>query len=144
MRHNNSGRRSRKRNNGNRGGNARTRVYDSNGPDVRIRGTAYQVADKYEALAKDAMSAGDIVLAQSYLQHAEHYRRIIGEFESSDISAKKGSDTNVRHKNKAGGESYNTKSTEKTLPGMSDNLDLPSSILGKNDAATDSTEMATA
>lgn len=55
----------------------RAQVFDSNGPDVRIRGTAYQIQEKYMALAKDAASVGDQVLAESYLQHAEHYQRII-------------------------------------------------------------------
>ncbi len=58
---------------------SRTQVYDSNGPDVRIRGTAHQVAEKYLALAKDAASAGDHMIAENYYQHAEHYIRIINE-----------------------------------------------------------------
>ncbi len=60
-----------------RGAHNRNQIFDSNGPDVRIRGTAHQVCEKYLALAKDASSVGDIVLAESYLQHAEHYQRII-------------------------------------------------------------------
>lgn len=55
----------------------RNQIFDSNGPEVRIRGTAHQVCEKYLALAKDASSVGDVVLAESYLQHAEHYQRII-------------------------------------------------------------------
>ncbi len=53
------------------------RAYDSNGPEVRIRGTANQIFDKYQALARDAASAGDRVKAENYLQHAEHYFRLI-------------------------------------------------------------------
>lgn len=72
----------------NRGGNGgqkkpqhnKNRVFDSSGPDVRIRGTAFQIAEKYETLAKDAASAGDRILAESYLQHAEHYQRIINSW----------------------------------------------------------------
>lgn len=59
------------------GGSNRMQVFDSNGPDVRIRGTAWQVHEKYMALAKDAGSAGDRILAENYLQHAEHYQRMI-------------------------------------------------------------------
>ncbi len=55
----------------------RNQVFDSNGPEVRIRGTAHQICEKYMALAKDASSVGDIVMAESYMQHAEHYQRII-------------------------------------------------------------------
>lgn len=53
------------------------RALDSNGPDVRIRGTAQQIYDKYLALARDASSAGDRVKAENYLQHAEHYFRVL-------------------------------------------------------------------
>ncbi|MFH1157667.1 MAG: DUF4167 domain-containing protein [Pseudomonadota bacterium] len=59
--------------------NLRVQSFDSNGPDVRIRGTAYQINEKYVTLARDATSAGDHVLAESYLQHAEHYQRFINE-----------------------------------------------------------------
>jgi hypothetical protein len=52
------------------------RALDSNGPDVRIRGTAQQIYDKYLALARDATSSGDRVKAENYLQHAEHYFRV--------------------------------------------------------------------
>jgi hypothetical protein len=104
MRHNQNGRRFRGRgngqghqqggqgdgNHGNHGGghnngsgfrrvNRGTQTFDSNGPEVRIRGNAYQINEKYLALAKDATSAGDRVLAESYLQHAEHYQRLINE-----------------------------------------------------------------
>jgi hypothetical protein len=66
------------RNNNNRKGpNPLTRSYESNGPDVKIRGSAQQIAEKYAALARDAQSAGDRVMAENYLQHAEHYNRII-------------------------------------------------------------------
>ncbi len=59
------------------GGQNPNRALDSNGPDVRIRGTANQIYDKYVALARDASSAGDRVKAENYLQHAEHYFRVI-------------------------------------------------------------------
>jgi len=57
--------------------NPLTRVYESNGPDVKIRGTANHVADKYLQLARDAQSSGDPVSAENYFQHAEHYFRLI-------------------------------------------------------------------
>jgi hypothetical protein len=64
-------------NNGRKPQNPLARNYESSGPDVKIRGTAAQVAEKYMALARDASSSGDPVLAENYLQHAEHYNRII-------------------------------------------------------------------
>lgn len=75
MRHNQN-RRSRGRNN-RKGPNPLARSYESNGPDVKVRGTAAHVAEKYMSLARDAQAAGDIVAVESYLQHAEHYNRIV-------------------------------------------------------------------
>lgn len=59
------------------------RAFDSNGPDVRIRGTANQIYDKYLALARDASSSGDRVKAENYLQHAEHYFRVIRSMQAA-------------------------------------------------------------
>jgi len=56
---------------------AKQQTFDSNGPDVRVRGNAYQVLEKYLAMARDATSAGDRIAAENYLQHAEHYYRLI-------------------------------------------------------------------
>lgn len=60
-----------------KGSNPLTRTYDSSGPDVKIRGTAQHIAEKYSTLARDSHSSGDRVMAENYLQHAEHYNRII-------------------------------------------------------------------
>lgn len=67
----------RARSRGRKGANPLTRTYESNGPDVKIRGTASHVADKYLSLSRDAQASGDRVMAENYLQHAEHYLRII-------------------------------------------------------------------
>src|ERR1700751_1888991 len=64
-------------NNNRRGQNPMTRVFESNGPDIKIRGTASHVAEKYVQLARDARSSGDPVAADNYYQHAEHYFRLI-------------------------------------------------------------------
>jgi hypothetical protein len=60
-----------------KGQNPLTRVYESNGPDVKIRGTPNHVAEKYVQLARDAQTSGDPVAAENYFQHAEHYFRLI-------------------------------------------------------------------
>jgi hypothetical protein len=60
-----------------KGPNPLARVFESNGPDVKIRGTASHIAEKYVSLARDAQASGDPVAAENYLQHAEHYYRII-------------------------------------------------------------------
>ncbi len=67
----------RSRGRGRRQQNSVNRSYDSNGPDVRVRGNASQVYEKYQTLARDAMSSGDRVMAENYQQHAEHYYRIL-------------------------------------------------------------------
>lgn len=61
-------------------------MLDSSGPEGKVRGTAKQLCDKYMALGRDAMSSGDRVAAERFLQHAEHYRRILIEKESSSAA----------------------------------------------------------
>ena len=125
MRHGTQNRRPRNRshgsnqgasNNGNRRGPSnRNQIYDSNGPDVRIRGTAHQVCEKYLALAKDAQAVGDIIQAESYLQHAEHYQRIINTWSEEFREAPR---TN---------ETYNQSQQPSQ---QEDDLSLPISVLG--------------
>src|ERR1043165_8029225 len=55
----------------------RNQIFDSSGPDVRVRGNAHQVFDKYQALAREAAASGDRIAAQAYWQYAEHYFRAI-------------------------------------------------------------------
>ena len=61
----------------NGGGSPASRVYESNGPDVKVRGTAQTVAEKYMQLGRDAQSSGDNVMAESYFQFSEHYFRVM-------------------------------------------------------------------
>ncbi len=70
-----------------RGPNPLTRSYESNGPDVKVRGTPQHIAEKYVQLARDAHTASDTVMAESYLQHAEHYYRIIAAAQYAQQSA---------------------------------------------------------
>lgn len=79
----------RSRGRGRRQQNPVNRSYDSNGPDVRVRGTASQVYEKYQALARDAMSSGDRVMAENYGQHAEHYYRIMLSLQPAPSEADK-------------------------------------------------------
>jgi Domain of unknown function (DUF4167) len=64
-------------NGGGGGGYNPNRTFDSSGPEVKIRGSASHVYEKYLQLARDANSSGDRVMAENYLQHAEHYFRIM-------------------------------------------------------------------
>ena len=74
---NNNKNRSRGRNGGRKHVNPLSRNFESNGPDVKVRGNAAHIAEKYMQLARDAQSSGDSVMAENYLQHAEHYFRIV-------------------------------------------------------------------
>jgi hypothetical protein len=73
--HNNSGGGGGHNNGG--GGFNPNRTFDSSGPEIKIRGSAAHVYEKYLQLARDANSSGDRVTAENYLQHAEHYYRIM-------------------------------------------------------------------
>ncbi len=55
----------------------RNQTFDSSGPEVRVRGNAHQIFEKYQILAREASTAGDRIAAESYYQHAEHYLRMI-------------------------------------------------------------------
>ncbi|MFC3569241.1 DUF4167 domain-containing protein, partial [Paracoccus simplex] len=73
---------SRSRNKSNRQrslGNIVNRVFDSSGPEGKVRGTPQQIIEKYLTLARDAQLSNDRVAEQSFLQHAEHYTRLLGE-----------------------------------------------------------------
>lgn len=58
--------------------------FESNGPDVKIRGSAQQILDKYQQLGRDAQTSGDRVNAENYLQHAEHYYRVLATMQPKD------------------------------------------------------------
>lgn len=65
----------------------RNHVFDSTGPDMRIRGTAQQLFEKYLQIGRDAFGSGDRVMAESYFQHAEHYFRILNAMSQAQQSA---------------------------------------------------------
>ena len=73
-------------------GNIVNRVFESAGPDGKVRGTPQQIIDKYQALARDAQVAGDRVAAENYLQHSEHYSRLLGEAQRQQNEQRFGQD----------------------------------------------------
>lgn len=138
MRHSATNRKSRNRGNsgnggGRRGNQNRIQVFDSNGPDVRIRGTAHQINEKYMALAKDASSCGDYVLAESYLQHAEHYQRIITSW-----------DETLRNGGRVPPQEQNIENEKNDVKDQvaADDLALPESIVAKNPVVQKQTDDA--
>ncbi len=76
----NSKSRNRSKNNRNRSvGNVINRVFDSSGPEGKVRGTPQQIIDKYNQLARDAQLSGDRVAVENFQQHSEHYLRLLAE-----------------------------------------------------------------
>ena len=79
MRSSKSRSRNKNRNNRPSGGNIINRVFDSSGPDGKVRGTPQQIIEKYNQLHRDAFLSGDRVDAENFAQHAEHYTRLLAE-----------------------------------------------------------------
>src|SRR5215471_19280338 len=102
--HHNKRMRGRNNNNNRRNHNPLTRVYESNGPDVKIRGTANHVAEKYLQLARDAQSSGDPISAENYFQHAEHYFRLIAAAQEQFRQ----NNPNFQARPEGGGEQFHT------------------------------------
>ncbi len=106
----------------------RNHVFDSNGPDLRIRGTAQQLFERYLQLGRDATSGGDRVMAESYYQHAEHYFRILNAMTQAQQGQQyNGQQQQNRRFNENGGtETANGEADEAEvepdpeLPGMGD------------------------
>jgi len=70
------------------GGNIVNRVFDSSGPEGKVRGTPQQIIEKYNQLHRDAVLSGDRVNAENFAQHAEHYTRMLAEAQK-EIDAKR-------------------------------------------------------
>ena len=87
----------------------RSQNFDSSGPDIRVRGNAYQVLEKYLALARDATAAGDRVAAENYYQHAEHYYRSINanvEQQQQRFAQHRGGNIHQQHHQNPPGQNY--------------------------------------
>ena len=98
---------------GNGGGHNPNRTFDSNGPEIKIRGSAANVYEKYLQLARDANAAGDRIMAENYLQHAEHYYRIMAvaqaqqqQYQQANGQANNPNNPQVRPPNGASDQPY--------------------------------------
>jgi hypothetical protein len=103
----------------------RNHVFDSSGPDLRVRGTAQQLFEKYLQLGRDATSGGDRVMAESYFQHAEHYFRILNAINQA-TAQQQGGPHQPNGGNRRGQESQGEQTDtdepggDDTLPGLGD------------------------
>ena len=94
------------------GNNNPNRSMDSQGPDVKIRGTAAQIYEQYQALGRDAASAGDRVRAESLMQHAEHYFRLMKSMQPADKTSEGQRDDGDIGSDSQGGDDFATETTE--------------------------------
>jgi hypothetical protein len=94
----------------------RNHVFDSNGPDVRVRGTAQQLFEKYLQLGRDATSSGDRVMAEGYFQHAEHYFRILNAMAQATQQGQSPNGTQQRRPYGMGDEQMNGNAVEDNEP----------------------------
>ncbi len=116
MRQSGPQRRGRGRPSGRRGfNNSPNRSYDSSGPDIKVRGTASAVYDKYTALGRDAVLSGDRVAAENFFQHAEHYHRLVQANKQQQQQAGEGDqqrDNRGRGQQSRGGRGNDNTATE--------------------------------
>jgi len=102
----------------------RNHVFDSSGPDVRLRGTAQQLFEKYLQLGRDATSGGDRVGAEGYFQHAEHYFRILGAMAAVQQQHQPPQERRYRDQ---GGEGYQAES-QGAEPGEAQDGNAPATL----------------
>ena len=138
MRQGNNSRRSRGRGNGKRQPRGSNQI-DSHGPEVRVRGTAQQVFDKYLALGRDATSIGDRIVAENMFQHAEHYSRILA---LSQVNAEHRNATREEGKNRRdNGQNINPNQEKNELgPDQGTDLDHARDDTGKPNVETKTVE----
>ncbi|MEE4212113.1 MAG: DUF4167 domain-containing protein [Parvularcula sp.] len=116
------------------GNNNPNRSMDSQGPEVKIRGTAAQIFDKYQALARDAASAGDRIRAESLMQHAEHYYRLMKSMQPDKPD----------HKNDGDNDSDDENQNDQDQNDASDNGHADSSKSERSSSKSDKPEEADA
>ncbi len=93
-------------NNNNNPANVVNRVFDSSGPEGKVRGTPQQIIDKYQTLARDAQLSGDRVAHENFLQHAEHYVRMLGDAQR-EIDARREQQDQQRQQNQNNNQQNN-------------------------------------
>ena len=109
--------RNRNNNNNNNPANVVNRVFDSSGPEGKVRGTPQQIIDKYQTLARDAQLSGDRVAHENFLQHAEHYVRLLGDAQR-EIDARREAQEAQRQQNQ---QSHNNQQQQQQQQNQNNN-----------------------
>ena len=133
MRVSNTPKRHRSRNNNSRRNNnsQKTNPYENN-KESKIKGNAIQVHEKYQSLARDAITAGDIIKAEYYFQHAEHYHRVHKLSQNNQIDKKQKNVVNI-HNDKINEENDKIKLKEEN------ETDLKNKVSSDSEAKTNKT-----
>ncbi|MEM6617707.1 MAG: DUF4167 domain-containing protein [Pseudomonadota bacterium] len=111
--------RSKSRNNRSNPGNVVNRVFDSSGPEGKVRGTPQQIIDKYQTLARDAQLSGDRVATENFLQHAEHYVRMLGDAQR-EIDARREQQEQRQQNHQGSDKARHDKNQSAEHPGQKD------------------------
>lgn len=113
MRSQKSRSRGKNRNNNRPQGNVVNRVFDSSGPEGKVRGTPQQIIDKYQQLHRDATLSNDRVAAENFAQHAEHYARMLGEATREQEARQKAQEEQQRERQKERDEQHQAKQKQR-------------------------------
>ena len=100
--------------------NTSSRLLESNGPDIKIKGSASQIVEKYLALSRESQSTGDPIASESYLQYAEHYQRIV---DANELKIQRSQNHPTDEQVISNGYDENDQSKEKTVTKNQSNSD---------------------
>ena len=100
--------------------NTSSRLLESNGPDIKVKGSASQIVEKYLALSRESQSSGDPIAAESYLQYAEHYQRIV---DANELKIQRSQNHSTDEPAISNGHDENAQSEEKTITKNQSNSD---------------------
>jgi len=128
MKHTSNSRRPRSRGNGKRHPGKGNNV-ESSGPEVKIRGSAQQILDKYLALARDASSAGDRIASEGYFQHAEHYHRILNPDGAGAQNTRTGPDHRDGQRNRDSGAGAPRGDAQAVVGGPGGSPEAPAEVI---------------
>jgi hypothetical protein len=106
----------------------RNHVFDSNGPDIRVRGTAQQLFEKYLQLGRDATSGGDRVMAEGYFQHAEHYFRVLNLMNQAAAQGQGGGQGQSGGQGQGTGQVNGHQSQQRHRPGFQNGEEMPQMV----------------
>ena len=116
-------------NNNNRSvANAMNRVFDSSGPEGKVRGTPQQIIEKYQQLTRDCQLSGDRVAAENFQQHAEHYMRLQAEAQREIDARREQQDRENREKQAQRDQERNDRSEQRPDRAEQDNQPITSEI----------------